>query len=108
MPHALKEEVVQELRDMSGEGIIEESTSDWVAPIVVVKKKDGTNRNCIDYCKLNSKTNLSYTQGRRYGGYQWPTKYITTIDVAKGYWQVPMAESDRETAFSSPTGLLSL
>ena len=33
-------------------------------------------------------------------------KYITTLDLAKGYWQVPMADEDREkTAFSSPMGL---
>ena len=36
-------------------------------------------------------------------------KYITTLDIAKGYWQVPMADEDREkTAFSSPIGLYHL
>ena len=90
--------------------MVEESTSGWASPIVVVQKKDGSNRLCIDYRKLNART--------KFDAYPMPridemldaigqSQYITTLDLAKGYWQVPLAEEDKEkTAFTSPLGLL--
>ena len=100
---------MKELQEMLKDGIIEESTSDWASPIVVVRKKDGSNRLCIDYRKLNALT--------KFDAYPMPridemldnigrSKYLTTLDLAKGYWQIPMEETDKEkTAFTSPLGL---
>ena len=90
-------------------GVIEPSQSEWSSPIVVVKKKDGNIRLCIDYRRLNSTTPFdAYPMPRtdelidRLGG----AKYITTLDLAKGYWQVPMKEEDKaKTAFTTPNGL---
>ena len=109
IPRAYREEVMAELEEMQAAGIIEPSRSEWAFPIVVVKKKDGKVRICIDYRKLNAVTHGD--------AYPMPriedilddlgqAKFITTLDLAKGYWQVPVLESDREkTAFISPLGL---
>ena len=41
VPYAYKDVVAKELKEMQESGVIEPSTSEWAAPIVVVKKKDG-------------------------------------------------------------------
>jgi hypothetical protein len=94
---------------MIEDGLIEESNSEWSSPMVIVNKKDGSCRICIDYRKLNAVT--------RFDAYPMPrmeeiidkvgqAKFITTLDLAKGYWQVPMDTADKEkTAFSSLMGL---
>ena len=49
IPHAYKEAVAKELKEMKESKIIEPSTSEWASPIVVVKKKDGNIRICVDF-----------------------------------------------------------
>lgn len=110
MAPAKKPEVVKELKTLLDSGVVEESSSAWASPIVVVGKKDGSNRICVDYRKLNAQT--------KFDAYPMPridemldaigqSQYLTTLDLAKGYWQVPMEPEDREkTAFTSPLGLL--
>ena len=90
IPHAYREAVPKELKEMTVAGVIEPSQSEWSSPIVVVKKKDGNIRLCIDYRRLNSTTPFNaypmpWTDELidRLGG----AKYITTLDLAKGYWQ---------------------
>lgn len=56
IPHAYRDAVNQELQEMEESGIIEPSNSEWAAPIVVAKKKDGSIRLCVDYRKLNAMT----------------------------------------------------
>ena len=79
-------------------GVIEPSSSEWASPMVLVKK-DGTMRLCVDYRRLNS---LSAADT-----YPLPriddiidristAKHITIIDQTKGYWQVPVATADRQ------------
>ena len=54
LPHAYRDTVKSELESMEKEDIIERSTSEWAAPIVLVKKKDDSFRLCVDYRRLNA------------------------------------------------------
>ena len=109
IPHAYRTAVMEELEEMERSRIIEPSRSEWSTPIVVVKKKDGNIRLCVDYRQLNSATPIdAYPMPRtdelidKLG----KARYITTLDLARGYWQVPMREGDRaKTAFTTPRGL---
>lgn len=106
LPHALTDQVKQELEEMLAHGVIEHSRSGWVFPLVPVRKKDSSIRLCMDYRKLNSLSKVDpYPMTRvdelidRVG----ESPFITTLDLTKGYWQVPVAEADSEkTAFTTP------
>ena len=56
IPHAYKEEVAKELKEMERNNIIEPSSSEWASPNVIVRKKDGSIRLCVDFRQLNSVT----------------------------------------------------
>ncbi len=106
IPHALLSQVRQELKSMEELGIIEVSKSAWSSPLVTVRKKDGGIRLCGDYRRLNAITDDDrYAMPRpeelldRMG----QAKFISTLDMIKGYYQVPMSMKDQEkTAFLSP------
>lgn len=108
LPLAKMGEVEKEIEDMLDKGVIETSNSPWSSPIVLVKKKDGSIRFCIDYRKLNDVTiKDSYPIPRidstldALAGAKW----FSTIDLKSGYWQVKMAPDDKpKTAFSIPGG----
>lgn len=72
-------------------GVIEPSTSEWCSLVVIVAKKDGTLRICIDFQKLNSISEFDAYPIPRIDGLLekiGPAVYITTPDLCKGYWQV--------------------
>jgi len=95
-----------EVREMERAGVIEPSQSPWSSPIVIAKKKDGRPRFCIDFRKVNEvlykdayplpqvEATLDKLRGAR---------YLSTIDLKNGYWQVPLAAESRPvTAFTVP------
>jgi transposase InsO family protein len=108
IPEALKGAVDAEVTKMLEHGVVQPSSSPWSSPIVMVKKKDGSWRFCVDYRKLNSVTHqdayplprIDATLDSLSGA-----AYFTTLDLASGYWQVEVEEQDKEkTAFSTPKG----
>ena len=108
-PAARREEERQLVEDMLAIGIIQESNSAWSSPTVLVKKKDGTTRFCIDYRRLNQATKvdaypLPHIEDslNTLGG----ARFFCSLDLASGYWQVEMDAADREkTAFVTQGGL---
>lgn len=94
---------LQELRES---GVIRESDSPFSSPIVVVRKKNGDVRLCVDYRKLNSQTvkdslpNLEESFSALSG-----SRWFTVLDLKSGYYQIEVEESDKhKTAFSCPLG----
>jgi hypothetical protein len=97
----------EEVDKMLAEGVIEPSDSPWSSPIILAKKKDGKHRFCIDFRKVNEVTrkdayplpfiNVILDKLRR-------ARYISTIDLKSGYWQVPVTEASKPiTAFTVPS-----
>ena len=109
MPFALRATVDELVSDMLAQGVIEPSTSPWASPVVLVKKKDGTMRFCVDYRRLNQVTKLDEFPLPRIDDtldLLAGAKYFTTLDMASGYWQVAMEPSAKEkTAFATYSGL---
>ena len=109
IPYHRRKALQDLLNTLLKQGIIQESISPWASPIVLVPKKDGSLRLCIDYRKLNSVAEpdaypipraddmLDSLSGCR---------YFTSLDFASGYWQIAMEGSDKaKTAFTTPLGL---
>ena len=103
------QDVRQLLTEMEATGVIRPSKSPYASPVVVVTKKDGSLRLCIDYRKLNScSTRDAFPLPRIEEALEalGQAKYFSTLDLTSGYWQVEVAEHDKhKTAFSTPMGL---
>ena len=109
LPFVLRGAVVKQLHDMQQNGVIQPSSSPWTSPVVMVRKKDGSHRFCVDYRRLNAVTKTDAFPLPRIddlldqlGG----AKYFSTLDLASGFWQIQMEPESREkTAFTTPHGL---
>jgi len=76
-------------------GVIEPSTSPWSAPVVLIPKPEKTFRFCVDYRRLNKVTILDAFPMPRIDNLidkVGKAKFLTKIDLSKGYWQVPLEE----------------
>ncbi len=108
IPKAREDIVKEEVAAMLRSGLIETSRSPWSSPMLLVPKKDGTFRPVVDYRKLNRVTEQDPFPMPRIDELidnLAGADYITTLDLTKGYWQVPMErESRRKTAFVTPFG----
>ena len=107
IPPALFQEVREHLRGMLQVGAIRESSSPFSSNVVLVRKKDGTIRFCIDYRKLNQRTKKdAYAIPRIDDSLHLlaGSKYFSTLDLKAGYWQVELKEEDKpKTAFQVGT-----
>ena len=107
--HAQKEIIKEQIQEMLQHDIIEPSSSPWASPVVLVKKKDGGIRFCVDYRKLNA-----VTEGCSYPlpviddilSYLGNAQYFASLDMLSSYWQIAIKQSDRpKTAFVMSEGL---
>lgn len=108
IPAIHEKEVEKQLENMLAQNVIQPSKSPWNFPLVIVKKKDGSLRLCVDYRALNNITikdkfplpNIDESLLKMSG-----TRYFTSMDLKSGYWQVAMdPESIPKTAFSTGLG----
>ena len=77
---------------MKRSGVIEPSSGPRSSAVVLVKNKVGSTRFCLDYRKLNDVTKKD--------SYLLPRKWFSTLHLQSGYWQVEIAEENKEkTAF---------
>ena len=109
--HKLAPALVDNLRKMLQEllhnGLIVPTSSPFAAPLLMVKKPDGSYRLCIDYRKLNAVTikdryplpNPSMIFDRLSG-----CQFFSKLDLRWGYWQLRLEDPDDKTAFRSPLG----
>ena len=109
MPFSQKGKVAELVDDMLEKGVIQPSASAWASPIVLVPKRDGSLRFCVDYRKVNAvmKKNV----------YPLPriddildtlseARYFSRLDLASGFWQIEMDPATREkSAFVTYHGL---
>src|SRR5439155_14218524 len=95
----IQEFINKEIEEMLKAGIIEKSRSPWAFPVVIVSKKNGKKRLCVNYKKLNEVTKTD--------GFPMPlieeifnslqgAKWFSSIDLASGFWQVELAVQDKE------------
>ena len=109
IPYSRREVVKKELDEMLEAGVIRPSSSPWASPIVLVNKKDGGVRFCVDYRKVNAIAKFdAYPMPRVEEIFEsiGSATIISNLDLAKGYWQIPLEEESKEkTAFATPFGL---
>lgn len=108
VPPGKKEIMRKEIDKMLAEGVIEEADSEWTSPVVLVPKKNGTIRFCVDYRNLNKITRADKYPLPLIDELLQSTKknsVMSSIDLKSGYWQIEVAPEDRDkTAFVSPFG----
>ncbi len=107
LPQSQYEEMRKQVQTLADHGVIRPSYSDWASNVILVKKKDGSWRMCVDYRELNAKT-------KNIDPYLLPridntidslsrAKFFCTLDLIQGYHQVELSESSKpKTAFITP------
>lgn len=109
VPIHKQREIKEHIDNMLQEGIIQPSCSPWAAPVILVPKKDGSTRFCIDYRRINAITKKD--------AYPLPridqtldalatAKLFSSLDLTSGYWQIELdSESREKSAFTTNWGL---
>lgn len=103
-PPAMQQIIDEEVAKIEKVGIIEPSNS-GARPLVIVRKKDGRSRFCIDFRKVNEATErdayplpqITVTLDKLRGA-----KYLFSLDLKDRYWQVPLAPQSRPRSQSPP------
>ena len=102
-------EVQEHIKGLLAQNVIVESHSPYAAPVVIVRKKDGGIRLCVDYRRLSAKTvGDAYPLPRIQESFDAlvGAQFFSTLDLASGYHQIAMHPDDQhKTAFVTPMGL---
>jgi len=108
VPLHVEEWVDRQVENLKDLGILRDSVSAWSAPVVVVKKKNGDFRMCIDYRRLNSitiKPMYRIPDCQSLFNHLSGSEIFSTIDVSNAYYQCELREDDKKlTAFSTRKG----
>ena len=108
IPYSLREELKQDIEQMLDMGVIRKSDSPYSSPIVIVRKKDGSNRICIDFRRVNKLSRFDsepMIRPQDIFSRISQDKYYSKFDMTKGYWQIPMRKQDiAKTSFVTPDG----
>ena len=108
-PLAYRQELERQIQEMLAANVIRRSNSPWMSPVILVPKKDGSIRLCVDFRKLNAITirpaasipsadDIFFALGK--------SKFRTCLDLKQGFWQIPINEADKEkTAFGTDAGV---
>ena len=107
---AVRRKEMAQVQQMLASDVIRPSNSPWALLVVMVKKKDGGLRFCVDFRQLKAATVKDAHPLPRIDdlldalhGARW----FSTLDLKSGYWQVPIMERDKEkTAFRTSSGQL--
>ena len=107
---AVRREEMAQVQQMLASNIIHPSNSPWASLVVMVRKKDGSLRFCVDFRQLNAATVKDAHPLPRIDdlldalhGARWSS----TLNLKSGYWQVPITECDKaKTAFRTSSGQL--
>ena len=107
VPYSMRGKVVELVNTMLERGIIEPSSSPWASPIVLVSKRDGSTRFCVDYRRLNAVTKTDVFPLPRIDACLDSlegNQFFSTLDLMAGYWQVGMEPTSKEkTSFVTIT-----
>ena len=102
-------EIMRQVNEMLSNGICRPSNSTWSSRVLLVTKRDGSRRFCVDFMELNRVTRAdSYPMphprdilDRMYGD-----SYYSFLDGASAYWAIEIDEEDKyKTSFATPKGL---
>jgi predicted aspartyl protease/transposase InsO family protein len=103
-----KRQIQEDVEQMMADGVIEPSSSPYLSPVVLVPKKDGSTRFCVDYRRLNSQTEDEATtlplilETLKDLG---TAKVFSSLDLRHGYWQLKLhPETKPLTAFATADG----
>jgi len=97
--HASRDIIAKEVQRQRDLGVIEPSSAEWAFPVVLVPKPDGTMRFCVDYRRLNEVTVRDVYPLPRMDDcidFLGDAKVFSTLDCNSGYWQIPVANEDRD------------
>ena len=107
--------ISEQVQEMLSNGVVERSSSPWAAQVVMVPKRDGSKRFCVDFRAVNAKTKRDlYPRPRideilekvAHASKSSGAKFMSSLDLKNGFWHVPIREQDREkTAFVTSDGL---
>lgn len=108
IPFRGMEELRKQVTEMLASGIARKSKSAWAFPVVLALKSDGSWRFCVDYSKLNKhvpRDSFPLPNIDDHLDRLGKAKIFTVIDLASGFWQIPVEEKDKEKlAFITPFG----
>ena len=109
MPHHLAKQLKDDLKTWLEMGIVERSSSPYCSPLLAVRKSDNTHRFCLDCRQLNARTVFDgepIADPAHIFATLSQAKFLTKMDLASGFWQVPLSDRAKPlTAFSTREGL---